>query len=96
MKLKLTYIFTITLLTITLCFLYSFSVNEDTDVVSVKDRQLLINKTAYFIKGICYHPVPKGSDQRDFSNLSEDLKLMLESTNRKIKISSPNIIDLVK
>ena len=26
----------------------------------------------------------------------EDLKLMLESTNRKIKISSPNIIDLVK
>ena len=73
MKLKLRYIFTIALLTITLCFLYSFSVNEDTDVVSVKERQLLINKTPYFIKGICYNPVEKGHTERSFTNIDTDL-----------------------
>ena len=89
MKLKLTYIFTIALLTITLCFSYSFLVNEDTDVVSVKDRQLLINKTIYFIKGICYNPVEKGHTERSFTNIDIDLAIMKEAGINTIRVYLP-------
>ena len=89
MKLKLRYIFTIALLTITLCFLYSFSVNEDTDVVSVKERQLLINKTPYFIKGICYNPVEKGHTERSFTNIDTDLAIMKEAGINTIRVYLP-------
>lgn len=89
MKLKLTYIFTIALLTITLCFSYSFLVNEDTDVVSVKDRQLLINKTTYFIKGICYNPVEKGHTERSFTNIDIDLAIMKEAGINTIRVYLP-------
>jgi hypothetical protein len=89
MKLKLTYILTIALLTITLCFSYSFLVNEDTDVVSVKDRQLLINKTIYFIKGICYNPVEKGHTERSFTNIDIDLAIMKEAGINTIRVYLP-------
>ena len=89
MKLKLTYIFTIALLTITLCFSYSFLFNEDTDVVSVKDRQLLINKTIYFIKGICYNPVEKGHTERSFTNIDIDLAIMKEAGINTIRVYLP-------
>lgn len=57
--------------------------------VSVSGRQILVNETPYLIKGICYHPVPKGSDQRSFSNLSEDLTLMIEAGINTIRVYSP-------
>lgn len=57
-------------------------------------NQLFVNETPYFIKGICYHPVPKGSDQRSFSNLTNDLALMVEAGINTIRVYSP--IDDVK
>lgn len=57
--------------------------------VSVSGQQILVNDTPYLIKGICYHPVPKGSDQRSFSNLSEDLTLMIEAGINTIRVYSP-------
>jgi len=63
--------------------------------IDVMDRQIKIvhqkkgEVENYFIKGICYHPVPKGSDQRDFSNLTTDLALMLEAGINTIRVYQP-------
>ncbi len=48
-----------------------------------------MNNSPYTIKGICYHPVPKGSDNRDFSNLAEDLELMSEAGINTTRVYSP-------
>ena len=63
--------------------------SSGSDTVKVSGRKIIVNNNPYLIKGICYHPVPKGSDQRDFSNLSEDLKLMLEAGINTIRVYSP-------
>jgi hypothetical protein len=63
--------------------------SSGSDTVEVSGRKIIVNNNPYLIKGICYHPVPKGSDQRDFSNLSEDLKLMLEAGINTIRVYSP-------
>ncbi len=60
-----------------------------TEGVAVSGRQLLVNKIPYVIKGICYHPVPKGSDQRSFDNLTEDLALMVEAGINTIRVYAP-------
>ena len=57
--------------------------------VTTSERQFLVNDSPYFIKGICYHPVPKGSDQRDFSNLTEDLNLMVDAGINTIRVYAP-------
>ena len=59
------------------------------NIVPTSERQILVNDSPYFIKGICYHPVPKGSDQRDFSNLTEDLALMTEAGINTIRVYAP-------
>lgn len=59
------------------------------DVVAVSGRQILVNKSLYTIKGICYHPVPKGSDERNFSNLETDLALMKEAGINTIRVYAP-------
>ncbi|BAX82589.1 glycoside hydrolase family 2 TIM barrel-domain containing protein [Labilibaculum antarcticum] len=61
--------------------------------VSVSERNILVNDSVYTIKGICYHPVPKGGDKRSFSNLTEDLSLMVEAGINTIRVYSP-ITDL--
>jgi len=61
----------------------------DTDVVTVSERQILVNNIPYLIKGVCYHPVPKGSDKRNFNNLTEDLALMVEAGINTIRVYSP-------
>lgn len=63
--------------------------NLKADVVSVSERQILINGAPYLIKGVCYNPVPKGSDQRSFDNLSKDLALMNEAGINTIRVYSP-------
>jgi len=68
---------------------FSFTKKADLDVVTTSGRQILVNNAPYIIKGICYHPVPKGSDQRDFSNLTEDLELMVEAGINTIRVYSP-------
>ncbi len=58
-------------------------------IVSVSEQKILVNGSPYLIKGICYHPVPKGSDHRNFENLSEDLVLMKEAGINTIRFYSP-------
>jgi len=60
-----------------------------TDTVSVSERQLLVNNRPYLIKGICYHPVPIGSDLRSFETIEEDLALMVEAGINTIRVYAP-------
>lgn len=61
----------------------------DIDVVTVSERKILVNNEPYLIKGICYNPVPKGSNKRSFSNLTEDLALMVDAGINTIRVYSP-------
>ncbi len=68
---------------------YSCTNNDRIDVVSISGRKVLVNDNPYLIKGICYHPVPKGSDKRSFDNLTEDLALMVEAGINTIRVYEP-------
>ncbi|MCU4162820.1 glycoside hydrolase family 2 TIM barrel-domain containing protein [Carboxylicivirga caseinilyticus] len=59
------------------------------EIVRADNRQILLNEKAYFIKGVCYNPVPKGETSRDFKNLREDLKLMTEAGINTIRVYTP-------
>jgi hypothetical protein len=63
--------------------------NEKDSVVRISERTILVDDTPYLIKGICYHPVPVGSSDRDFSNLTEDLALMVEAGVNTIRLYAP-------
>ncbi len=63
--------------------------NNSAKGVSISDRDLMLNNEAYIIKGVCYNPVSIGNDHRDFSNLSEDLALMVEAGINTIRVYSP-------
>lgn len=60
-----------------------------TKEVEVSERHILVNGAPYLIKGICYHPVPKGSRSIDFGRLTEDLALMVEAGVNTIRVYSP-------
>ena len=60
-----------------------------TDVITINERQLLVNDMPYLIKGICYHPVPVGSNQRSFENIDQDLSLMVEAGVNTIRVYLP-------
>jgi len=66
-----------------------FQACEEKEVVKISGRQLLVNDKPYTIKGICYHPVPKGSNKRDFNNLTQDLALMIEAGINTIRVYEP-------
>jgi len=68
-----------------------FSCNKKTnmDVVSVSERQILVNENPYLIKGVCYHPVPKGSKDLSFNSLDQDLALMVEAGINTIRVYAP-------
>jgi hypothetical protein len=59
------------------------------DEVTVSERQILVDGSPYLIKGICYNPVPKGSNQRSFDTLTEDLAIMVEAGVNTIRVYSP-------
>lgn len=59
------------------------------DRVTVSGRHLFVNDSLYTIKGVCYHPVPKGDDKRDFNNLTQDLALMVEAGINTIRVYAP-------
>ena len=63
--------------------------DNKTDVVTTLNRQLLVNNIPYFIKGVCYHPVPKGSTKRSFNNIDQDLNLMREAGINTIRVYEP-------
>lgn len=50
---------------------------------------LIVDGKPYFIKGICYHPVPKGQEKRDFSSIDQDLALMKEAGINTIRVYEP-------
>ena len=64
------------------------------DIISISERSILINNENYFIKGVCYHPVPKGSVERSFENIDKDLSLMVEAGINTIRVYEP--IDNIK
>ncbi|WP_421918631.1 hypothetical protein [Marinifilum sp.] len=72
-----------------LCILSACTSLEKNDKVSVSERNILVNDSVYLIKGICYHPVPKGSNQRSFETLSKDLELMNEAGINTIRLYAP-------
>jgi hypothetical protein len=57
--------------------------------VKTSGRQIMVDGSQYVIKGICYHPVPKGSDKRDFGKLTQDLTLMIEAGINTIRVYEP-------
>lgn len=63
--------------------------NIKADVVTTSGRQINVNGSCYTIKGVCYHPVPIGSNSRDFCNLTQDLALMKEAGINTIRVYSP-------
>lgn len=80
-------------------FIYSFYLagisaliagcNISSDKVKINKRKILVNEAHYFIKGICYNPVPRNTDKRNFSNLDLDLSLMTEAGINTIRVYSP-------
>ena len=63
--------------------------NISNDVISISERSILVNNENYFIKGVCYHPVPRGSSERNFSKIDQDLSLMVEAGINTIRVYSP-------
>lgn len=57
--------------------------------VTVKGRDILLDGERYVIKGVCYHPVPKGSNKRSFCSLTKDLALMNELGANTIRVYEP-------
>jgi exo-beta-1,3-glucanase (GH17 family) len=69
--------------------LISCTTTAENGEVTVSKRRILLNGKRYLIKGICYHPVPKGRSERSFSTLTEDLVLMKEAGINTIRLYSP-------
>ena len=57
--------------------------------VSISERQILVNGKPYLIKGVCYTPIPKGSNILNYDGLTEDLALMVEAGINTIRIYKP-------
>ena len=66
----------------------------DVNKVEIENKKLNVNGTEYFIKGICYDPVPIGKTKRNFDTIDKDLMLMQEAGINTIRVYSP-IDDLV-
>lgn len=67
----------------------SYKQPKELQEVKISGRKILVNDATYIIKGICYHPVPKGTDQRDFGSLNQDLELMKEAGINTIRVYAP-------
>ena len=57
--------------------------------VTLEENRIFIDDQPFYIKGICYHPVPLGQTKRDFKNLDQDLLLMKEAGINTIRVYSP-------
>ena len=79
-----------------------FACKQDSslDVVTVSGNQLLINQLPHYMKGICYHPVPKGETRRDFGSIDQDLALMIEAGINTLRVYEPiatvEVLDKIK
>lgn len=66
-----------------------FLVPTTNNVVEVSGRQLIVNNTPYFMKGVCYHPVLRGETERNFSTIDQDLELISEAGINTIRVYAP-------
>jgi len=57
--------------------------------VTLKENRIFINDQPFYIKGVCYHPVPLGQTKRDFKDLDQDLLLMKEAGINTIRVYEP-------
>ncbi|MBI9039923.1 MAG: hypothetical protein JEY78_00895 [Lutibacter sp.] len=71
------------------CTLVSCQDKNIVDLVKVSGQKILLNNKNYQIKGVCYNPVSKGSNDRSFENLTQDLALMVEAGINTIRVYSP-------
>jgi len=78
-----------TIAVLVVSLLISWSTKSSLNEVKISGRQIMVDGSPYLIKGICYHPVPKGSDKRNFSNLTQDLALMTEAGINTIRVYAP-------
>ncbi len=65
------------------------SFKPENDAITINKRQVFMNSNPYLIKGVCYHPVPIGSDQRNFENLEKDLNLMQKAGINTLRVYEP-------
>jgi hypothetical protein len=79
------------ILVVSLMVFFSCEMNpkEKMDTIGFDGRQLQINAKDYLIKGICYHPVPRGSDDRSWKTLDQDLAIMQEAGVNTIRVYAP-------
>jgi hypothetical protein len=70
--------------------LLSCDTNFNGSDVTISNRTILVDNESYLIKGICYHPVPKGSPNiRSWETLTQDLELMKEAGINSIRFYAP-------
>ncbi|WP_298492663.1 glycoside hydrolase family 2 TIM barrel-domain containing protein [uncultured Algibacter sp.] len=74
---------------IVICFCLSCKKDKQNSPVPHSERHIYVNNKPYTIKGICYHPVPKGSVKRDFTTIAQDLALMQEAGINTIRVYAP-------
>jgi len=61
----------------------------DVNKVEIENNKLNVNGIEYFIKGVCYDPVPIGKTVRSFNTIDKDLLLMQEAGINTIRVYSP-------
>lgn len=72
--------------------LFSFTLHlvpTTNNVVEVSGRQLIVDNTPYFMKGVCYHPVLRGETERNFSTIDLDLELISQAGINTIRVYAP-------
>ncbi|MBN2163383.1 MAG: hypothetical protein JXR25_10090 [Pontiellaceae bacterium] len=62
---------------------------EEGTRIHIAGRSIMVNGAPYSIRGICYHPVPKGSTKRSFDRLNDDLVLMADADINTIRVYAP-------
>ncbi len=74
---------------LTIGTLLSCNTTARNEEVTVSRRKIMVNGKRYLIRGICYSPVPKGSRDRSFKTLTQDLALMVEAGVNTIRVYAP-------
>ena len=75
-------------------FVLFVSISSFANDVQVSQKKLTLNGDIFYIKGICYHPVPLGSKHRSFNTIDQDLALMKEAGINTLRVYEP--IDDIK
>lgn len=68
--------------------LFACSTGQQREVWT-ENGQIHTEAGEYFIRGVCYHPVPVGEDERSFESLAQDLALMQDMGVNTIRVYEP-------